>query len=871
MSRKLTTTMVVISALMVLAQGVWAKTIYVDAGAAGANNGTSWANAYVYLQDALTDAAANDEIRVATGVYTPDLGAGYTPGDREASFVLKNLVRILGGFPHGGGTLEERDWELYETILSGDLNGDDDPDTLVQNLLTDPTRADNSYNVIYSNLCGPPTLLDGLIVTAGQANGAGALGYGGGWYSITNSSPTLINCSFTRNAAQTRGGAWYNEGANCRPTLTNVTFTQNYTGDRGGAAAMLNTGADVKLDGCNFSQNRAATHGGSIYLDRSSPTISDSSFSNDYAANGGSLAGIDTSAPTISNTSFTSSSATNGSAVWADSCQAKFYDSVFNFNTATASGGACYFSGGQAVLDNCSFENNHAANGGAVYHTSCNVVFEECDFVENVSTGAGGAIYSYASSPQINRCLFYSNSASSDGGAICNHYNNMKVTSSKFIGNYSVSNGGAIASWGACNNGHAYLTGWNCVFVGNYVTGSNANGGAVANIANYCGNTSRSARIYTTFINSTFYANVAVRAGGGIYSNDNILCTNTVRNSILWGNADTAGGNYSETAQIINGNNTVGYSCIQGLTAYAGNGNIGDAPLFVDPLGEDWIPGTLDDNLRLLAGSPCIDAGDNSLVPVELTEDLDGNPRILDGNNDGTATVDMGAYEFNLPECIPYFEDPALKEAVEAALGIADPNCVEMLELTSLTALSKNIVSLVGLEYATNMTSLNLKSNKIEDISPLANLPLKYLYLGSNLLGSGDWQDTIATLPQLVTLYLHMNGLTSIPGFCEQTNLQNLYLYNNQITDLCPLADCQTTLRSLRVQNNPATTVEWCGTCVADIRIMNPLLTDFQYDSCCTTKLAADFNQDCTVNLLDFAVFASEWLRCTSIFPELCP
>jgi hypothetical protein len=93
----------------------------------------------------------------------------------------------------------------------------------------------------------------------------------------------------------------------------------------------------------------------------------------------------------------------------------------------------------------------------------------------------------------------------------------------------------------------------------------------------------------------------------------------------------------------IYGPSTVTYSCVQG--GLSGTGNIDVDPLFVDPNGADGIIGTEDDNLRLSAGSPCIDAGDNSVVDANST-DLDGNSRILDGDGDGEAIVDMGAYEF---------------------------------------------------------------------------------------------------------------------------------------------------------------------------------------------------------------------------------
>lgn len=66
------------------------------------------------------------------------------------------------------------------------------------------------------------------------------------------------------------------------------------------------------------------------------------------------------------------------------------------------------------------------------------------------------------------------------------------------------------------------------------------------------------------------------------------------------------------------------------------NRNIQDDPQFADPAHKDY---------HLLPTSPCIDAGDNSVYGIDST-DLDGEPRILDGNSDGFACVDMGCYEF---------------------------------------------------------------------------------------------------------------------------------------------------------------------------------------------------------------------------------
>ena len=68
--------------------------------------------------------------------------------------------------------------------------------------------------------------------------------------------------------------------------------------------------------------------------------------------------------------------------------------------------------------------------------------------------------------------------------------------------------------------------------------------------------------------------------------------------------------------------------------------------MFVTPLNPSTAP-TTTGNLRLLFGSPAIDTGDNDYV-VDVPTDLDGEPRIVDGNLDGTPTIDMGAYEYQI-------------------------------------------------------------------------------------------------------------------------------------------------------------------------------------------------------------------------------
>ena len=104
------------------------KVIYVDDATTGTNDGTSWSNACLCLQNALAAARSGDEIHVAQGVYKPSEGLAAIPefGWRATTFQLINGVTLQGGYAgFGAPDPNVRDIGLYRIILSGDLDEDD--------------------------------------------------------------------------------------------------------------------------------------------------------------------------------------------------------------------------------------------------------------------------------------------------------------------------------------------------------------------------------------------------------------------------------------------------------------------------------------------------------------------------------------------------------------------------------------------------------------------------------------------------------------------------------------------------------------------------------------------------------------------------
>jgi hypothetical protein len=522
-------------------------------------------------------AVSGNEIWVAAGIYYPtELIDPCDP--RTATFQMINGLAIYGGFPDiGDPDMADRDPNLYETILSGDLLGNDKPDTPVEDLIDDPCRADNCYHVFYhpdGTDLDPNAMLDGFTITAGNADAYGDNRYGGGMYN-EGSSPTVTNCTFTENSAgyndypTGNGGGMYNEDSS--PIVKGCTFTGNIATRMGGGMLNFESSSPI-IDNCTFTGNSAEFSGGGMLNGvSSSPTVTNCTFTGNSAWDGGGMKNGGGS-PTVTNCTFTANS-----------------------------GGGLNNSGGSPTVTNCTFTGN---SGGGMRNGGSSPTVTNCTFTGN-SAGEGGGMYNDRSSPTVTNCTFTGNSADYGGGMV-NFENNPTVTNCTFIGNSAEISGGGMA-----NSSHSSPTLTNCTFNGNRADD-----------------------------------------GGGIYNE--WTSSPTVTNCILWANTasdDNEIYNFYESTPVISYCDIAGcgYSGAGWDTAlgYDGGGNIDADPYFVD-IGY-WDPNNTPDNpnddfwvngdYHLLPGSPCIDAGDNSVVDANIP-DLDGYPRIM---ND---VVDMGAYEF---------------------------------------------------------------------------------------------------------------------------------------------------------------------------------------------------------------------------------
>jgi len=282
---------------------------------------------------------------------------------------------------------------------------------------------------------------------------------------------------------------------------------------------------------------------------------------------------------------------------------------LFLNNTATGDGGGIYCYDGTLILQDCVFRSNSVtqddgdlADGGGAGTYDGELIIQNCVFEDNSAQGRGGAFYCYtASRVSIEASTFVGNSANNGGAVMC-HQGRPVLVGCSFIAN------SALLSGGACQVGAADFS--NCVFSGNHaVVSGGALRGTQENLA------------LSTFVRNSAGAQGACLFTGASIASNCIIARNSLPQ--------------------INGSPDVTFSLID--TGYPGLGNLSGDPGFRNPIVGDY---------RLDAGSPCIDAGKDAVLPADAL-DIDGDGDTdepipfdrLGGERIRGAGVDLGAHE----------------------------------------------------------------------------------------------------------------------------------------------------------------------------------------------------------------------------------
>ena len=326
--------------------------LYVNDDATGENNGLNWADAFTDLQIALTiDCPNATQVWVAAGTYKPTSGA-----DRLASFDIKNNLRVYGGFVGNeapGYDLNLRDFQLNESLLSGEIGG--------------PDSTDNSYTILVGINADSTAVMDGFTI----AGAYGDVDFGfpsdaarGGGIHINAGSPILTNLVLENNTALFGGGIYI---LNARPDISYCTFIANRQtfGGYGGGGIMSEGNSSARVGECIF-KNNYGFFGGGVYFSAGNPQM--------------------------------------------DNCQ-------FINNTGIYGGGIANVGGTTARITNCLIRNNTASVYGGGVANYAPATLTNCTISSNQSANLGGGVYNGSGSPTITNCIVWANNTGIEGGA----------------------------------------------------------------------------------------------------------------------------------------------------------------------------------------------------------------------------------------------------------------------------------------------------------------------------------------------------------------------------------------------------------------------------------------------------------------------
>lgn len=395
------------------------------------------------------------------------------------------------------------------------------------------------------------------------------------------------------------GGGIFNRGM---LALSYVTIRDN-SGNKGGG--ILNDGGNVTLSDGSVVNHNDATYGGGIYNAGGTLELNASSVNGNTAGDGGG----------------------GGGGIYNESGELTLSDSSISANTVGngADGGGIFNQAGTVTLTGSTVRYNWSSTyyntlrgygrGGGIYNDTGALTLINSVVSHNPASGGGGGVYNRAGTLTLGRNIIKANSTNSYPGSV----------------------GGGIYNGGT-------LT-----LVNNTISENTAQGGSTPSRPGRGGGVCNDGTMI--LINNTISDNAAKNYnrgsyGGGIYNNgtatltNNIVSDNSVDyyydedDDILYGGGANCAGDITSGGHNLDSGDTCG------LTA---PGDLSDTDPRLGPLQDN---GGSTETYALLPGSPAIDGGDDAACP---DTDQRGAPRPMDGDGDGNAICDIGAYELQFP------------------------------------------------------------------------------------------------------------------------------------------------------------------------------------------------------------------------------
>jgi predicted outer membrane repeat protein len=563
---------------------------FVKQDAAGNNDGTSWEDAYSDLQAALEQSIAGDQLWIAAGTYKPN---GPTPD--SSHFVVDKAIELYGGFSGTEGALEERDWETYLTILSGDINGDD----VTGDFLT--KREDNAHHIVMVQTLSGIPLIDGFILEGGTTRlddlpplGSDRSPWEGGAMFVT-SELTLINCTFRDNNGY-RGAALdasFPDSTIHNLIIENCLFVSNSSVQ--GAVRLVNLPSPV-VRRCTFRNNQASDFGAAMVIGNANMIVEDCLFEMNVSETwGGAIAVFQNTASNI-----------NPSSV-------RLANTTFQTNSCSSFGGALavqnFSPGAKLIIDSCKFINNIGANA---------------------TTGQGGAIRVYnipssgsTESPtifvSINTTEFTENNARFGSAVLCwsdDDSMTVNIANSKFTNNEASTGGAGLYIFNR-ETAKVFVSLKSVDFDGNI---ADIRGAGIS-----FDNSNNLNKIHFALDSCSFKNNVASSYGGAIVSNGSI---GSVVNSEFIDNIGL-----SSSGAVDSG----GDSLIIENSLFSGNFTKGD---FVGYEGGGAVLGWNETELSVKNTVYTENISDAEGAAIFLTEDSQGNfENVLFNNHNGNSTI----------------------------------------------------------------------------------------------------------------------------------------------------------------------------------------------------------------------------------------